>query len=70
MTGRDDIAGARARAYLDNARKCADLANAAYLPDIQTTPGANRDFVAQMAIMNALAAIAEMTVPPPPGMRG
>lgn len=62
--------GERARDYLIHARRCADLVNRAYLPTIEQTPGHDKGLVVQLAAMNALMAIAEATVPPPPGLRG
>ena len=59
--------GEQARAYLANARKCADLVNAVEMP----TVGKNSDTgkVRDIAIMNALVAIAMVQVPDEPGMR-
>jgi hypothetical protein len=56
-----------ARAYLANARRCADLVNAIEMPRI----GENTDpaRVQDIAIMNALVAIAVIQVPEEPGMR-
>lgn len=58
--------GEKARTYLIYARRCADLLNAAYLPSVEQATGDNREWVAQLAAMNAVLAIAEATVPPPP----
>lgn len=66
----NDDPGERARVYLENARKCADMLNRAYLPVVEQATGNDRAWVAQLATMNAILAIAEMTVPPPPGLRG
>lgn len=65
-TGEKDR-GALAREYLANARRCADLVNAVEMPRIgeSTDPGKVRD----IAIMNALLAIAMVQVPPEPGSR-
>jgi hypothetical protein len=60
-------AGASARAYLENARRCADLVNAVEMPRIGENTDPSR--VAQIAIMNALVAIAVVQVPGKPGMR-
>ncbi|MGH3589232.1 MAG: hypothetical protein ACRDQ0_23220 [Pseudonocardia sp.] len=59
--------GDLARAYLANARKCADLVNTVEMPRIgeNTDPARVRD----IAIMNALLAIAVMQVPDEPGTR-
>lgn len=56
-----------ARVYLANARKCADLVNAVEMPRIgeNTDPARVRD----IAIMNALLAIAMVQVPDEPGIR-
>lgn len=61
--GRDDLA----RQYLAHARQCADLVNAVEMPRIgeNTDPAKVRD----IAIMNALVAIAMTQVPDEPGMR-
>lgn len=62
--------GERSRDYMIHARRCADLVNKAYLPTVEQTTGREKGLVIQLAVMNALMAIAEATVPPPPGMRG
>lgn len=66
----NDDPGERARTYLGFARRCADQINKAYLPDVAQATGKDREWVVQLALMNTLLAIAEVTVPPPPGMRG
>jgi hypothetical protein len=55
-----------ARAYLANARECADLVNTVEMPRIGQS---NAERVREIAIMNALLAIAVMQVPDEPGMR-
>lgn len=60
----------RSRDYLINARRCADLANNAYLPAVEGTTGDDKEWVVLLGVMNALLAIAEATVPPPPDLRG
>lgn len=62
----NDDPGERARVYLGFARRCADLVNKAYLPTVEQTAGVNREWVVSLAAMNALMAIAEAAVPPPP----
>lgn len=68
MRGRNDPdRGDLARQYLANARRCADLVNTVEMPRIgeNTDPARVRD----IAIMNALVAIAMVQVPDEPGAR-
>lgn len=63
----EPVRGEAARRYLANAQRCADLVNAVEMPRIGKNTDPSR--VLDIAIMNALVAVALATVPAEPGSR-